>query len=211
MFQRACQAVKDSLYGVKCKTTTVGSTLGSGFVLSPGVIVTCAHVLHLKGDVKKPMHESFQVIQESEIGKRRMDVGTLIAEDTTKDIALLGVEPKRSNKFVRLELGIANIGTSCGTLGFPLAFVNSRGVLRIDMQFQIGHISSYHRDLGYYEVNYSSYHGSSGSPGFTVDGKAIGMHKGPLIPKYLPDKFIFSYWVSSPQIKHFVEHNGIEI
>jgi hypothetical protein len=100
------------------------ATTGTAFMIAPGVLITAAHLLHVEGDVTRAVHTPFEVIGAPEIGQK-MEPATLIAEDSQRDIALLRLQSPRSLSGVRLETSMVPIGTSCGSLGFPLAAIVS--------------------------------------------------------------------------------------
>ncbi|MFH1179256.1 MAG: hypothetical protein V1710_02735 [Candidatus Bathyarchaeota archaeon] len=52
-----------------------------------------------------------------------METAYPLVVDSVRDLALIRVEASRSLKSVKLERKTVNSGTSCGSLGFPLASV----------------------------------------------------------------------------------------
>lgn len=218
MFQKACSVIKESVYGIECITPIKGGRAvlsnATAFMVSPGVLVTCAHVAHIDGDPKKSLHQSFQVIRAPEIGLK-MEIAQFIGEDVVSDVAFLKVSNPRSTKSVMVDPKIQNIGTSCGSLGFPLGCIDPKGNFWLDLRFQGAFISSYNTNSNFYEVDSLMYSGSSGSPGFTSDGHVIGMqsksrtgwptecerkdsNKGR--PKEETERFAISIWVPIAQI-----------
>jgi len=178
MFQQACQTIREAVYGVKC-ITPLGNNranfcTGTAFMITPGVLATAAHVIHFESDHNKAVHQTFEVIRAPDIGQKT-EKTQLIAEDTTKDIALLKIANSRSTQSVVLEPNILNIGTSCGSMGFPLSFIGKKGFI-LDLRFQGAFISSFNIGLEYYETDSLMYKGSSGCPGFTTNGHVFGMH-----------------------------------
>lgn len=178
MFQQACQTICEAVYGVKCNTPLgnkrANISTGTGFMIAPGVLATAAHVIHFECDHNKAIHQTFEVIRALDIGQKT-EKTQLIAEDITKDMALLRIANPRSTQSVVLEPNILNIGTSCGSMGFPLSFVGEKG-FTLDLRFQGAFISSFNIDLEYYETDSLMYKGSSGCPGFTTNGHVFGMH-----------------------------------
>lgn len=179
MFQQACQTIREAVYGVKCATPVENNlanvSTGTGFMIAPGVLATAAHVVHFECNPNKTVHKTIEVIRAPDIGQRT-EKTEFIAEDVTKDIALLRIINPRSTQSVVMEPNILNIGTSCGSMGFPLSGMDSKRGFVLDLRFQGAFISSYNRVLDYYETDALMYKGSSGCPGFTTNGHVFGMH-----------------------------------
>lgn len=185
MFQQACQIIREAVYGVKCVTPTGNNianvSTGTGFMIAPGVVATAAHVIHLEANSSKAVHQNFEVICAPDIGQQT-EPAQFIAEDTTKDIALLRIANPRSTQSVVLAPNILNVGTSCGSLGFPLSFVDPQNRYCLLLRFQGAFVSAFNREplpsgdlWEYYETDSLMYNGSSGCPQFTVDGHVFGM------------------------------------
>jgi len=188
MFQQSCQTIRETVYGVK-GTTPLGnnranSSTGTGFMIAPGVLATAAHVIHFKCDFNEAVHSTFEVIRAPDVGQKT-EKTQLIAEDTAKDIALLRIANPRSTQSVVLEPNILNIGTSCGSMGFPLSFVGGKGFI-LDLRFQGAFISSFNIVSKFYETDSLMYQGSSGCPGFTTNGNVFGMHNRSVTSKQSP-------------------------
>ncbi len=143
-------------------------------MIASGVMVTCAHVIHMIGNPVGQLHKSFEVIRAYDIGQPLVSA-QLIAEDVSKDIALLSVNNPKLTQSVILEPYIVNVGTSCGSRGFPLAYVRKDGAFDLTLHFQGAFISYYKQSPPYYEVDALMYNGSSGSPGFTTNAHVVGM------------------------------------
>jgi S1-C subfamily serine protease len=178
-FQQACQTIREAVYGLKC-TTPIGnnlanSTTGTGFMIASGVLATAAHVIHFESNLNGAVHQSFQAIRAPDIGQI-MERAQLIAEDTARDIAFLRITNPRSTQSVVLEPNILSIGTICGSMGFPLSFLNPQGGFMLDLRFQGAFISSFNTQAQFYETDSLMYKGASGCPGFTVNGHVFGMH-----------------------------------
>ena len=186
MFQQACQTIRETVYGVKC-STSIGTNRASvststGFMISPGVVATVSHGVHVENNFSKAIHQNFEVICARDIGQQT-EPAQFIAEDTDKDIALLRVTSPRSIQSVVLAPDILGIGTSCGSLGFPLSFLNPQNAQYcLLLRFQGAFISAFNREplpsggfWEYYETDSLMYNGSSGCPQFTVDGHVFGM------------------------------------
>jgi hypothetical protein len=236
MFASACATMRPSIYGLMGVSplgpTKAIATTGTAFMIAPGVLITAAHLLHAEGDVTRSVHELFEVIGAPDIGKK-MEHATVIAEDPQRDTALLRLHTPRSLSCVRLETSRVAIGTSCGSLGFPLAGVVSLPTgpsLSLAERFQGANISAFHAQpdhlghpLDYYETDSPMYGGSSGSPGFLVGGKVFGMHivsvnaqgtaaeSSPSTNGGAPDRLAISIWVAAGEIAVFAKANGCEV
>jgi len=200
MFQHACSTIREAVYGIKCLTTIGGKeadfSTGTGFMIAPGVLATAAHVMHLEGDVNKSLHQSIEVIRAPDIGQVT-ERAQFMTEDVDKDVAFLRLEKPRSNRSIVLEPNILNIGTSCGSLGFPLSFINPQGGFNLVLRFQGAFISCFNletlpsgKTIEHYETDSLMYSGSSRCPGFTVAGRVFGMHNKARtnIPQAIPQQ-----------------------
>ncbi len=189
MFIDACRTTREAIYGLnglsQVDATHVNGTNATGFMIVPGVLATAAHFCHVDNDRTKPVHQAFEAIRTPDIGKN-MEKASFIAEDATKDIALLRINAPRSQACVRFVDAPVAIGTPCGSLGFPLAsivFAPTGRMFNLVERFQSASISTFGtmRDPAgnnhhYYETDALMYRGSSGCPGFIADGRVFGMH-----------------------------------
>ena len=236
MFSQACSEIRNAIYGVvgtsQVGVNMVNCTNATAFMIAPGVLATAAHFIHIENDPTKPVHETFEAIRAPDVGQK-MENAQLIAEDSTRDLALLRINNPRSEVCVTLEPDEVAIGTSCGSLGFPLAqivFTQTGKMFNLIERFQGANISAFHtqvdpsgRQLPYYETDALMYKGSSGCPGFLVNGNVFGMHVRSAIEKPrraadAPDaeeqpetRLAISLWVPSMDIIAFALDNGIEL
>jgi S1-C subfamily serine protease len=178
MFQEACRTISESVYGIKGVTSMslnqANVSTGTGFMIAPGLLATAAHVLHFEANTAKKVHQKFDVIRAPDIGQQT-EPAQFVAEDIAKDIALLKIANPRSIQIIVLEPKILNVGTSCGSLGFPLSFVDPQGRYLLDLRFQGAFISSFNKVAEFYETDALMYNGSSGCPVFTTDAHVFGM------------------------------------
>lgn len=237
MFALACAAMRSSIYGLMSVSplgsTQAIATTGTAFMIAPGVLITAAHLLHVGGDVTRAVHTLFEVIGGAAIGQK-MERATLIAEDLQRDTALLRLQSPRSASCARLETSMVPIGTSCGSLGFPLAAIVSSPTgpsLSLAERFQGANISAFHahpnhsgQPLDYYETDTAMYGGSSGCPGFLIGGKVFGMHIASVLAQGraaddLPhvnggapsERYGISIWVAAREIAVFAQANGLDL
>jgi hypothetical protein len=185
MFKEACQNNREAIYGIKVTSkisnTQLGHSTGSGYAIAPGIIATAGHLIP-----KATQYQTrYEVIRSPDIGQQ-MEFASLISIDPNHDIALLKIDNPRSEKYLTLEENQVPIGTSCGSLGFPLSIISESGPGKIQYnlveRFQGSYISAYVDGLTpsgkvayYYEIDSLMYNGSSGCPGFLVNSKVIGM------------------------------------
>jgi S1-C subfamily serine protease len=178
MFQEACRTVRESVYGIKAATpigiNQMNVSTGTGFMIAPGLLATCAHVIHFECNPSKEVQQKFEVIRAPDIGQQT-EPDLFVAEDIAKDIALLKIANPRSTQSIFLEPSLLNVGTSCGSLGFPLSFVDPQGRYLLDLRFQGAFISSFNNLGEFYETDSLMYNGSSGCPLFTTDARVFGM------------------------------------
>lgn len=237
MFKKSCSQIRNAIYGVigtsQLSGGQINCTNGTAFMIAPGVLVTAAHLSHVEANPAKPIHTLFEVIRAPDIGQV-MERAQLIVEDPIRDIALLRISSPRSNTCVFLESSSVPIGTNCGSLGFPLAFVTfTQTSKRFDLiqRFQGANISAFYsqshssgRQLSYYEIDALMYNGSSGCPGFLTNSKVIGMQVASVIepnrrnPSNLSNaqtqtenRVAISLWVPSMDIINFAVNNNIKL
>jgi len=234
MFEQVCSQIRNAIYGIigtsKIGEEQINCSNGTAFMISPGVIVTASHLVHVNLDSTQPIHSLFEVIRSPDIGQK-MIKAQLIVEDPVRDIALLRIENLSSTTCVSLKPDPITIGTGCGSLGFPLSsvtFTKTGKVFNLIERFQGAFISSLHtqidpsgRQLSYYETDALMYKGSSGCPGFLVNGNVFGMHIRVFLDKAKEDqsssstqpetRLAISLWVPSFDIITFAKNNGIAL
>ncbi len=225
MFQQACSQIRDAVYGIMgCSQLNGRVNCTSG---------TASHLTHVENNLKEPTHTSFEVIRAPDIGQD-MATAQLIAEDPVRDIALLRIDTPRSDACVTLERNKVPIGTPCGSVGFPLCWVefqNKRKMFHLTLRFQAAYISCFNsrphasgREISYYETDMLMYRGSSGCPGFLTDATVFGMHNQSVIekPRKQPagpsnkepqpeTRLAISIWVPSTDIIDFAQDNGVAL
>ena len=91
-------------------------------MIAPGVIATVAHLIRVGMELDGEIHEQFEVIRSPDVGES-MEDAFLIAEYPERDVALLKVPDSRSNTSITFVDGIVLNSASCGSLGYPLAYV----------------------------------------------------------------------------------------
>ena len=189
MFQESCARNRNAIYGVlgttKLPDGKVNINNGTGFAISPGIIVTAAHLVHRDSSPDNPVHSEFAAIRAPDVGQS-FEIATLIAEDPLRDVALLRITNPRSLDYLDLESIRVPTGTLCGSLGFPFAFFEETPDKKLKYigldRFQGSHISSFvseatpsGRSLAFYETDSLMYPGSSGCPVFLTNSKVFGM------------------------------------
>jgi len=229
-FSKACSQVREAVCGVKA-FSQIGQnqfniSTGTAFMIAPGILVTTAHLCHIQNDPAQQRHSNFTVIRAPDIGQQ-MERCIFLAEDTERDIALLKIHNPRSTRCVKLTKQRIAPGTPVGSIGFPLAFIdpNTR-VFHLIERFQGAYISSFHpvttpagRELYSYETDALMYKGSSGCPGFLVNGEVFGMHNVSIVDqprvsereKQQEIRLPISLWVPAEDIIKFAKNNSIEI
>ena len=226
MFRNTCKVVRESIYGVLCQSPVgknqVSFGNGTAFMIAPGICVTAAHVLHADGNRSNALHKKIEVIRAPEIGTP-MQQAKLIAEDIERDLALIEIiDPVNSSTLTLYNSRIDN-GTSCGSLGFPLAVVSiidNRISFNLVERFQGAYISAFQKfsmpnniTLDFYETDNVVYGGSSGCPGFTIEEKIFGMVIGTASDENANSqspRLSISRWVPSMDIIAFAKSKGIK-
>lgn len=226
MFSKACKIIRESVYGL-IAYSPVGLDQrnianGTAFMISPGICITSAHAVHVGSDRSKPIHNTLEVIRSPDLGNH-MAKATFIAEHQHYDMALIEVEEVKNKSVLQLNSKLLNTGSNCGALGFPLADVR---VLNTDMgvyfteRFQGAYISAFQNtllpndvNLGHYETDSLMYGGSSGCPGFDVDGTVFGMQVATAVDGEAlknSSRLAISIWIPSVEIIEFAESQGIK-
>lgn len=191
-------------------------------MIAPGICATAAHVLHQEGDRSKPLHKKIEVIRAPDIGSPMLEA-KLLAENTDRDLALIEIiNPVHTSPLTLLNSRIDN-GTTCGSLGFPLAKITmkeNQTSFNLVERFQGAYISAFQKfsmpnnnSLDFYETDSVIYGGSSGCPGFNTDGSIFGMVIGTASdenPKNQSQRLAISRWVPSMDIIAFLKSNGIK-
>jgi len=225
MFHKTCQKVRESIYGVLCHSET-GNTraagCSSGFTIAPGIIATAAHGLHINGDFNEGIHETFEVIRTPNIGKD-MRFAHIIAVDNARDLAFLRIQEVEDQKYLPLIDGTVPIGTSCGFQGYPLSSADfTENGLRfiLNERFQGAYVSAFvsdtlnDKEMDWYETDQLMYSGSSGCPGFLMDGRVFGMQSNTLTTEASSDeskRLAIARQVPSTEILAYARANGINI
>lgn len=231
MFVEACRKNREAIYGMnglsQVDATRVNGTNATGFMIAPGVLATAAHFCHVDNDRTKPVHQLFEAIRAPDIGQK-METASFIAEDAIKDIALLRIPTPRSSACVQLVRNPAPLGTPCGSLGFPLAsivFLPTGRMFNLVERFQSASISAFPEIKGpdgrlyhHYETDSLMYRGSSGCPGFLIDGTVFGMHMSSVTEQTAAGskgadgaRLAISNWVTAEDIAEFARAHGVRI
>jgi S1-C subfamily serine protease len=201
--------------------------MGTGFMISPGVIVTASHIVHNSSDSNHPLHQTFRVIRAPDVGQQ-LESATLLVENPQRDIALLRVDHPRSTEYLNLESTRVPIGTFCGSLGFPFISVQTNAqnqpVFTAIERFQGSHISAFVGatlpegiSIYNYEVDSLMYPGSSGCPVFLTNSKVVGMQvqslmeNNPANPTAGTTRAAISVLIPSMDIISFARNNNIII
>jgi len=229
-FSEACSKIREAVYGIKAfsqiSQNQFNISTGTAFMITPGILVTTAHLCHIQNDPAQPRHSNFTVIRAPDIGQQ-MERCIFIAEDVERDIALLKIVNPRSTLCVKLTKQRIVPGTPVGSIGFPLAFIDpNTGTFHLIERFQGAYISSFHpitaptgRELYSYETDALMYKGSSGCPGFLVNGEVFGMHNASIVnqpriserERQQEIRLAISLWVPAEDIIKFAKNNNIEI
>jgi hypothetical protein len=226
MFEQATGQIRESLYGIWARTRegdTMHHSTGTGFMIAPGYIVTNSHVLRRRGEDRK--HDELLAIRSPDVGMN-CEAASLVAEDRSRDIAILEVKKPRSSRCVALFEGFVPSGTSIGSLGFPLSTVQHKGdgdVYNLIERFQGSFVSARFteeisgRKITWYEVDREMYEGSSGCPGYIADGRVVAVNckvrreedEDESIPLEKRRRLEISLWIPSPDVIDFARTHGV--
>jgi len=238
MFVQACNQIRECIYGLmglsQVDPNQLNITNCTGFMIAPGVLVTGGHFCYVDDDPTKPVRTRFDAIRSPDIRiGQSMETAIFMAADARRDIALLRLDNPRSTSCVHLECNQVPTGTSCGSLGFPLASVASSPsgpIFNVFERFQGASISAYRTsmdpagpELDYYETDSFMYAGSSGCPGFLADARVFGMHRGSMVDsvsaqanaahpnQVAGNRLAISIWATAADIRDFAIANGVQL
>lgn len=163
-----------------------GSSTGTGFAVSPGHVMTCAHVI----DEMQELHIS------SFAGRYRAEV---VVVDQRNDMALLRIQecPPLSPVVFKDGAGCA-LGESVIALGFPMAGLAGGGVHVT--QGGVSGLFGLHNDSSLLQFTAAIQPGSSGSPLFDSSGAVIGM-----VTSSLPDAQNMNFAVKAGLLLAFLD------
>jgi len=230
MFGKAVAENREAIYAVLTASPlhpkAITPSIGSAFMVAPGLLVTAAHCLDDTSKPGNPRYGDLSVIRAPDIG-RKAEPASLVARDDGMDLALLRIGAPRSNACLKLLDAPVPVGTHCGSSGFPRITVESTpqpGVSLIEL-FQGADICAFVRSAGLdglpvrrYETDSPMYGDAAGCPGFVASGEVFGMYN-----RFVPDPTVagegpggperrtrtgVSLWVPSMEIIAFAEANG---
>jgi S1-C subfamily serine protease len=225
MFSDACTKIRESIFALIAASKGGTASGGTALMIAPGILVTAAHVTYKNQGDSTSFQETIRVIRAPEIdGKQEMESTTVIAVDPEYDIGLLKIENPRTKTRVAFTTDFLPAGTGAGAMGFPLMDVKGIMAGRAVplFRFQGGYVSASYsrldpisnRRFDYHETDVPMYKGSSGCPGFLVDGRVFGIHVAEWHDRAdtgKPGQRAFSVWVPASVIVSFARKNGIEI
>jgi hypothetical protein len=226
MFTKPVIVNRESIYGLLCQSSVgpnkINFSNGTAFMVAPNICITASHVLHIESDKSKPIQSKIELIRCPEIGTP-MKIAKIIAEDIDRDIAILEILNTSQSASVTMNKSILDRGSSCGSLGFPLAnvqVINNQISFNLVERFQSASISAFQTMLqpngkkyDFYETDSLMYGGSSGCPGFSPDGVVFGMHVATISEGSVnsnSSRLAISLWIPSTDIIDFAKKNGIK-
>ena len=148
MFADACSNNRSSIYAFWSYSEILGAPhhiTGSGFTIAPGVLATCAHLVHVNKKFNNPLQTKFFVTRSQDLEQPLLEA-TFIAENPIQDLALLKITSPRSTDFLTIKSDKMPLGTQCGSIGFPSSIIvsdqNCTTFQNVE-RFQAAFVSSY--------------------------------------------------------------------
>lgn len=233
MFAKAIARNREAIYAIlgssPLQSNAITPSLGSAFMVAPGLLITAAHCILDGSKPAKAPRENLRVIRAADIGKKG-EPAIVVASDGGKDLALLRIDAPRSTACLKLLDAPVPIGTHCGTSGFPCITVDSvpfSGSSLIEL-FQGADISSFLKATGpngdaasRYETDSPLYGDSSGCPGFVESGEVFGMCRRSVVDppgndgmpggSAGPSGSGVTLWIPSMDIIAFAKANGVAL
>lgn len=217
MFEKALAENREAVYAILSSSPpdpkAITPSIGTAFMVAPGLLVTAARCLRDESKPGAPPHEGLRVIRAPDIGREPEPVAVLAA-NARKDIALLRIVSPRSGACLRLLGNPIPVGTHCGTAGFPRISVDESpaSALSLIELFQGAEISGFVSAVGTdghddtrYETDSPLYGDASGCPGFLPSGEVFGMCHNPV---GIPPSDV-THWVPSMTILAFLKAKNI--
>ena len=233
MFSKTIAENREAIYAVLTDSPlppqAITPSIGTAFMVAPGLLVTAAHCLQDASQPGNPPYANPSVIRAPDIGRKTEPV-SLVARDDGKDLALLRIDAPRSFACLKLLDAPVPVGTRCGSSGFPCITVDSSPRLGISLieLFQGADVSAFVTSAGLdgipvsrYETDSPMYGDAAGCPGFVASGGVFGMYN-----RFVPDPPVsgerageperhtrtgVSLWVPSMEIIAFVKSNGVAL
>jgi len=189
MFTNAITRNREAIYAVLASSpvppNAITPSIGSAFMVAPGLLVTAAHCLDGAAGERADAQPTFSVIRAPDIGRKAEPV-SVAARDDRRDVALLRIEAPRSTACLRLLEDRIPVGTRCGSSGFPRIAVDAPpavpGISLIEL-FQGAEICAFVDATGLdgapaarYETDSPMYGDAAGCPGFLPSGAVFGMY-----------------------------------
>lgn len=233
MIAKAVARNREAIYAIlgslPLQSNAITPSLGSAFMVAPGLLITAAHCILDGSEPAKAPRENLRVIRAPDIGKKAEPV-VVVASDGGVDLALLRIDAPRSTACLKLLDAPVPVGTHCGTSGFPCIMVDSgprSGISHIEL-FQGADISSFIKATGpdgdavsRYETDSPLFGDSSGCPGFVESGEVFGMCRRSVVDppgndgmpggSAGPSGSGVTMWVPSMDIIAFAKANGVAL
>jgi hypothetical protein len=233
MFRKAIAENREAIYAVLTGSPlppqAITPSVGTAFMVAPGLLVTASHCLDDASQPDIPPYGNLSVIRAPDIG-RKAEPASVVARDNGKDLALLRIDASRSSSCLRLLDAPVPVGTHCGSSGFPRIAVDSPPRLGISLieLFQGADICAFVCSAGLdgapvsrYETDSPMYGDAAGCPGFVASGEVFGMYNR-FVPDppvagespSAPDRYTrtgVSLWVPSMEIIAFAKANGVAL
>lgn len=188
---------------------------GTAFMVSPGLLITAAHVLYVAGEYSRPRFPKLGVLWAPEVDAYSFESVDVLGQDIARDLALLRIPNQRHSHSVRFCTHQLSVGTACSYFGFLAERrVTGTGCPYIfRSRSEEGTIHSFVTErritgqlVDYYRTDSVMYSGLSGCPGFTSTGEVFGLH---VASEMVNGQRGLSRWVPVDDIRAFLAKFGV--
>jgi S1-C subfamily serine protease len=179
-FARLCREATNSVGWVNASQTASSTATGTGFLVSPNLLVTCRHVVEEVGTRKLLAPERMRVVCPDSDSARTADPEVIEVIDPFQgdlDAVILRLSHRREAYFRLGYSGLCHRGDKVWVLGFPLP--DQERSTEENLEFHSGPINGFETMIpwliGAFKIDVEAGPGMSGAPVCNESGEVIGI------------------------------------